>query len=176
MLGKKRVVPPPNPGQTADPMPVPAVSYITTSSPLRSPYRPEENATIRSRSAVVNRVPRRNGWVQNYVYGDENMELNNPLPMNATGQVASTAFQPYMRNMWDWFINTDWYICYPAATVMNGGQHNLRLSFRSQQISTSTRGGPTSMSMQAKPSFKRVQNVPRYSAAPKVYNTTSNNY
>lgn len=163
-----------NPGQTADAVPPPATSYATSKSAMRSPYRPMQGEQAKSRSAVVSHVPRRNGWENNYVYGDAHIPLG--LPFVATGQARSTIFQPIMRMLADWMINGSWYeFGYPAATVMNGGAHNLGWSMRVDQLQTSVNGGPTPKRMGSKPAFTRVQNIPRYSSTPAMYPTRSSN-
>lgn len=162
-----------NPGQNADPMPVPATSYATTRTPMSAPYRPEQGVQNRTRSASVSRKPRMNGLDFDYVHGDTNMGGNVRVAMKATGQVESTVYQPVMRNLWDWCLNRKWYICYPAATVMNGGKHNLALSIRVDQLKTTKTGGPGKARMAGKPAFVKVQDIRRYSSIPATYQTKS---
>lgn len=160
-----------NPGQNADPVPPATTTYTSTVSALRSPYRPEDGASNRRRSAVVDRTPRRNGLLYNYAHGPEASPRG--LPMRATGQAESTVFQPIINRLFGWIINTEWYICYPAATVMNGGQHNLGWSERTPQLPTKVTGGATNSRMTQRPQYKGVQNIPRASRLPMVYNTKS---
>ena len=163
----------PNGTQEAEPMPVPAAAYCYSRTPLNSPYRPEEGARIRARSSVVDRRPRRGGWSQSYSYGTTNMWEQIGTPMRATGQVNDSCAQPHTNLLQDWFINQRWYEAgYPAASVMNGGLHNLGITFRVPGL-TNVNGGTRWSSMVTKPQFDRVQNVPRYSATPLAYNTRS---
>lgn len=96
-----------------------------------------------------------------------------PLPQQYK-PVTSSAFQQWLMGpQVDYSLNDDWYIAYPAATVMLGGQHNLAWSERVPQLATRTTGGPGPGAMLPSPRFKSVQQVPRYSTMPPMYPTAS---
>jgi hypothetical protein len=90
-----------------------------------------------------------------------------------SGQVNSSFFQNTLVQLHDWQTNDGWYICYPAASVMFGSQHNTGLSFRTPQLQTQITGGPWPARMTPRNRYTRVQNVPRYNATPRHYNTKS---
>lgn len=161
-----------NPGQTATPIPLPATAYVRSNAPLSNPYRPESGATIRSRSAVTSRKDLMWGILNQDIHGGVNQAEG--MPMIRTGGVRSTSYQPTLIGQIKfWTNNLYWYICYPAASVMQGGMHNLALSERTDQLKTIPTAGPGSAAMQSKPQWTKVQHIPRYSAVPATYNTTS---
>jgi hypothetical protein len=90
-----------------------------------------------------------------------------------SGNVNSTMFQPTLVQLHDWQTNDRWYICYPAATVMFGSEHNLGLSFRTPQLQTQITGGSWPARMTPRNRYTKVQKVPQYNTAPKYYNTKS---
>lgn len=86
----------------------------------------------------------------------------------------SSKFQEWLLGpQVDYVLNSRWYIAYPAATVMNGGQHNMAWSVRTSQLPTRAAGGPGRSVMGAAPRFKAVQSVPRYSTMPPIYPTST---
>lgn len=105
-----------------------------------------------------------------YVYGGESQEVR-ALPEPP----RSSAFQQTLVRLWPWMINHDWYIAYPAATVMNGGKRNLGLSERTPQLDTRITGGPGPQRMLTRPQYRKVQDVPRYETAPATYKTKGAN-
>lgn len=154
--------------QSPYPAPVnpPATSYANVRSPLFTVTAKNSEYSDARNAPIVNRKPRKDGIVNDYVYGGSPQEVRAlPTPPK------SSAFQQTLVRLWPWSINLKWYIAYPAATVMNGGARNLGLSERTPQIQTRTSGGPGAFLMGARPSFTRVQSVPRYSTAPATYDT-----
>jgi hypothetical protein len=150
-------------------MPMPATQYATSVTALQSLDITPAVRTIASNASVVDRHLRRNGLV--YTAGrqsDKNTPPQIPRP------VLSSVFQKWLIGpQVNYILNNDWYIAYPAATVMFGGDHNLALSTRVDQLTTRTTGGPGPSQMGAAPRFKRVQQVPRYSTIPPMYPTQS---
>lgn len=150
-------------------MPIPATAFATSSSALRSSDVQPSVKTVASNASVVNRRNRRNGIVSIGGYHAETETTPQMLK-----PVESSTFQPYLIGpQVDWTLNRGWYIVYPAATVMLGGQRNLALSTRVDQLPTRTTGGPGAAAMTPAPRFKSVQTVPRYSTMPSTYPTSS---
>ena len=150
-------------------MPVPATAYAQNASRLQSVDVPPSLRTVASNASVVDRHNRRDGIVSTggrQQYRTKDPQWNNP--------VFSSIFQRHLIGpQVDYTINTKWYIAYPAATVMLGGQHNMAWSEKVPQIPTRTSGGPGPGAMLPAPRFKSVQTVPRYSTMPTMYNTES---
>lgn len=149
----------------------PATSYVDTDTPLKSQQpalasRPTQNASL------VDSRFHREGLVYSYSHGSR----PSGIPQQAQAPQTSK-YQPTNTNLFDYVTNLGWYICYPAASVMLGGLHNLGLSERVPQLVTRNTGGPGTdrTRMLGKPQYTKVQNVPRYSTLPQNYNTTSAN-
>jgi len=117
----------------------------------------------------------RNGLRYMWAWGGINMGQYKGLPFSGaqSGMVNSSEFQTTLTQLHDWQTNDRWYICYPAASVMFGSQHNLGLSFRTPQLQTQTTGGSWPARMGPRNRYTRVQRVPRYDATPRSYNTKS---
>lgn len=152
-------------------LPVPATHYTLSSARLRSIDINPSVGTSKSNAAVVNRHDRMNGYTA--TEGRQSYETNQPQMMNP---VRSSEFQPWLIGP---IINFVQNLCiyragYPAASVMNGGLHNLALSTRVDQLATRPTGGPT-QSMMTTPQrrFAKVQRIPRYSTMPASYQTES---
>lgn len=153
----------------------PATSYASTRTPLSATNPANvEAAQLKLAAAamppIVDRHERRDGQLYEYAYG------NIPVAVPQMPQaVFSSHFQPSLTTLHPWMINTGWYICYPAATVMNGGKHNLGLSEKTPQVSTRISGGPgtTNQIMNSRPRFSKVQRIPRYPTGPSAYKTKS---
>ena len=96
-----------------------------------------------------------------------------PISGPESGNVNSSQFQTTLVQLHDWQTNDRWYICYPAASVMFGSQHNLGLSFRTPQLETQVTGGSWPARMTPRNRYKKVQQVPQYNTAPRAYNTKS---
>lgn len=147
----------------------PATMYATTVSSLRSTNVVPSTPNRQSNAAIVDSKFHRDGLVYTGEYDPRDEiapQMNRP--------VVSSKFQPHLIGPRTNFVqNLKWYICYPAATLMNGGQHNLALSFRASQLVTRQSGGPGPAMMRPYPRFSRVQSVPRYSTAPQTYPTKS---
>lgn len=149
-------------------MPIPATAYATSSTELRSLNDQPSVRTVASNASVVKRADRRDGTVSTGGY--QGRQAVTPQVMDPPD---SSKFQSYLIGPQDnWVQNRKWYIAYPAATVMNGGRHNLALSTRVDQVTTRITGGPTASSMRPAPRFKAVQTVPRYSTMPPTYPTS----
>jgi hypothetical protein len=151
-------------------MPMPATSYATSATALQSLEIVPSIAENSANAAVVNRANRRNGMMASAGYDER--ELDVPQMYNSP---YSSKFQSYQIGpIFNWFINQCLYRAgYPAATVMNGGRHNLALSTRVDQLVTRSSGGPGPAAMTAQPRFNAVQKIPRFSTRPKSYPTQS---
>lgn len=150
-------------------MPIPVTQFAEVQSSLRSLDVQPSVRTTASNASVVDRHDRRNGMIS--VGGRQSRKDRLPQQYRP---VTSSEFQRYLMGpQVDYSLNDDWYIAYPAATVMLGGQHNLALSERVPQLATRTTGGPGPGAMLPSPRFKAVQQVPRYSTMPPTYPTAS---
>lgn len=161
---------------------MPATMYATTVSPLSSHLAAPSSEVTGRKSWVVSRIERMQGLKFNWAWGGNDMMTvaqNAGLPQNGgglNGTVNNSTFQRVLVHLHDWQTNSKWYIVYPMAGGVFMGGNPVRTtypSFRSPQISTRTSGGPGGLGvrMQPRPRFTSVQNVPRYNAAPSVYNT-----
>lgn len=150
-------------------MPIPATQYAMSDTPLRSVDIQPSVQTAMSNASIVQRANQKWGMSSTGGYGsreEDTPQLNKPVP--------SSKFQDWLIGpQTNYSMNSMWYIAYPAATVMFGGQHNLALSERVPQLVTRTTGGPGPGSMRQAPRFKSVQTVPRYSTMPTSYKTSS---
>jgi|SRR6516162_149041 hypothetical protein len=148
-------------------MPIPATAYAQSVSSLVSVEVPPSVRTVASNASVVDRRARRNGIV--YTAGKQQRKVPDPQWNNP---VLSSIFNRHLIGPHvNYILNACWYIAYPAATVMLGGQHNLAWSTKVDQLPTRTTGGPGPAAMLPAPRFKSVQTVPRYSTMPTMYNT-----
>lgn len=152
-------------------LPMPATRYATSEVPLYSTDVVPSTPTRESNASVVNRVPRFKGM--RFLGGILQRKADTPQMYISP---YSSKFQdmlvgPHPNVQW----NDGWYIAYPAASVMNGGLHNLALSERVPQLVTRQSGGPgpTTTQMGPAPRFSRVQKIPRYSTLPQTYPTTA---
>jgi len=152
-------------------MPVPATQYATSVTALASLDIQPSVATNTANAPVVQRADRKNGMLSTAGIQDRKATTpQNILP------VYSSKFQPELIGPHvNYDQNNGWYIAYPAATVMLGGQHNLALSERVPQLPTRTSGGPGPGTMRQAPRFKSVQSVPRYSTMPPTMVPRSSN-
>jgi hypothetical protein len=150
-------------------MPVPAPQMATSVTALSSLEVTPSVRTIASNATVVDRHWRRNGLV--YTAGRQSSKGTAPQQPRP---VRSSNFSKWLIGpQVNYIMNDDWYIAYPAATVMFGGDRNLGLSTRVDQLPTRTSGGPGPATMRPAPRFTRVQQVPRYSVIPPQYPTQS---
>jgi len=150
-------------------LPVPATAYVSSSTRLQSLRVSPSIKTVASNASVVDRHDRLNGMV--FTGGRRS---NWERPPQYRKDVYSSVFQPNLIGpIVNFILNRKWYIAYPAATVMLGGQHNMAWSEKVPQLPTRTTGGPGPAQMMAAPRFKSVQTVPRYSTMPTMYNTAS---
>lgn len=148
-------------------MPMPATQYAGTVTALSSLDVVPSVRTVASNASIVDRRSRRNGL--QYTAGRQSMK--NQLPQE-NRPIRSSKFQQWLIGpQVNYIQNLDWYIAYPAATVMFGGDRNLALSTRVDQLVTRATGGPGPSSMRPAPRFSRVQQIPRYSTVPRMYPT-----
>jgi len=147
----------------------PATQYVTSTSPLASVDDVPSVATTESNASVVQRALRTVGL--HFLGGIQHR--NAPVPQMYDSPYSSKFNQILIGPHLSAQFNDKWYIAYPAASVMNGGLHNLALSERVPQLVTRSTGGPGPAAMTAAPKFTRVQNVPRYSTMPQQYPTQS---
>jgi hypothetical protein len=150
-------------------MPIPATAYTTSTSRLASRDIVPSVKTVASNASVVDRHDRLNGIVS--TGGRQSRSARRPQWNNP---VYSSAFQRYLIGpQVNYILNDQWYIAYPAASVMLGGMHNMAWSEKVSQIPTRSTGGPGAAAMRPAPRFKSVQTIPRYSTMPTMYNTAS---
>lgn len=151
-------------------LPVPATDYATSATALKSLEVVPSTPTVASNASVVSRVDKMTGYTA--TAGRQNYETPTP-PMYKS---------PYSSKCQDWLmgpqvnyvLNLFLYRCgYPAASVMNGGLHNLALSTRVDQLVTRQTGGPGPAAMLPAPRFGMVQKIPRFSTMPKTFPTQS---
>lgn len=152
----------------------PATSYAGVSSRLSSSLRVPADKAWTGAPFVSHRWIR-SGLRYMLSWGGINMGQYTGPPRSGpdSGTVNSTEFQTTLVQLHDWQTNDRWYICYPAASVMFGSQHNLGLSFRTPQLQTQTTGASWPARMGPRNRYTRVQRVPRYNATPKSYDTKS---
>jgi hypothetical protein len=149
-------------------LPVPATAYATNVTALHSIDTPPSVVTTAANASVVQRANMRQGIINT---GGRQAYAKQPIYYDT---VNSSEFQEWLMGpQVVWSQNNKWYIAYPAATVMFGGQHNLALSERVPQLPTRISGGPGMSTMRQAPRFKAVQTVPRYSTMPPHYPTAS---
>lgn len=149
-------------------MPVPATAYTASVARLQSLDVQPSVRTVASNASIVDRRDLRNGL--DYTAGRRSRPGRSPQWNNP---VYSSVYQRHLIGpIVNYVINKDWYIAYPAATVMLGGQHNMKWSEKTPQLPTRVTGGPGPAAMTAAPRFKSVQTVPRYSTMPTMYNTS----
>lgn len=164
-------------------MPDFAPAMVNTPQPLQNRLNvPPSN--VRTRAAVVSRVPRMNGLSYLWGYGGVNMSGSRKVPTSLdNGSVNSSQFQPVLQVLHDYSRNTKWYIAYPNGAAVFQGSNPVRYeyySMRVPQIPVRTSGGPGPITqhMQPKPRFSRVQRISRAIAQIKYYSTlpaSSNN-
>ena len=147
----------------------PPTTNYASSSPMHSAVAREFEYSDPRNAAIVDRHLSRHGIDAHYSHGSERVRTPFiPQP------VKSSEFQPVLIGpIKQWFINRGWYIAFPAATLSQGINRNLGLAEKTPQLDTRTSGGPGGIGvvMGPRPAFSRVQSVPRYSAAPKTYDT-----
>lgn len=152
-------------------MPVLATDYATSTTALRSLEVVPSTPNSASNASIVNRANRRNGTIS--TSGTEDFpEITPQYPP----YVESSKFQPKLLGpLVNYVLNACLYRAgYPAASVMNGGLHNLALSTRVDQLPTRISGGPGPAAMTtSQRRFQRVQNIPRFSTMPQQYKTQS---
>jgi hypothetical protein len=148
-------------------MPMPATAYATSVSRLQSLDTQPAVRTRASNASVVDRKDRTNGMA----FTGGRQSRKDPTPQSLA-PVYSSEFQSWLIGPQVNFVqNDDWYIAYPAASVMLGGLHNMAWSEKVPQLPTRTTGGPGPAAMRPAPRFRSVQTVPRYSTMPTMYNT-----
>lgn len=149
-------------------MPVPATSYVTSTTALKSLEVVPSLPTARSNASVVDRHDKMTGYTA--TGGRQNYETTVPPMYDSpySSKFQSWLMGPHVNYILNGFL---YRAGYPAATVMNGGRHNLALSTRVDQLVTRTTGGPGPARMNSQPRFNAVQNIPRYSTMPKAYPT-----
>jgi hypothetical protein len=149
-------------------LPIPATQFATSVVALKSDYTPSVR-TVASDSSVVERANDKDG-----MRSTGGMQQYTTTTPQVYDPPDSSKFQPILIGPHvNYSQNDKWYIAYPAATVMNGGKHNLAWSEKVPQLPTRTTGGPGPASMRPAPRFKAVQTVPRYSTMPPTYPTAS---
>jgi hypothetical protein len=148
-------------------MPMPATAYAYSATQLKSADVVPSVRTVASNASVVDRHDDLTGMV--FTGGKQSRVARRP---QWNQPVYSSAYQKHLIGpIVNYILNDKWYIAYPAATVMLGGQHNLKWSEKTPQLPTRQQGGPGVSQMTASPRFKSVQTVPRYSTMPTMYNT-----
>jgi hypothetical protein len=148
---------------------MPATHYVLSDTPLKSVDVVPSTPNSKSNASVVVRALRTVGL--RFLGGVQHREA--PVPQMYLSPYSSKFNEVLVGPHLSAQFNDAWYIAYPAASVMNGGLHNLGFSERVPQIVTRSTGGPGPASMLPAPKFNRVQNVPRYSTMPQQYPTKS---
>jgi hypothetical protein len=148
---------------------MPVTQYVLSDTPLVSVDVVPSTPTNESNASVVKRALRTIGM--RFLGGVQHYDT--PVPQQYLSPYSSKFQQVLVGPHPNVAFNDKWYIAYPAASVMNGGLHNLGLSERVPQIVTRSSGGPGPATMLPAPKFTRVQNVPRYSTMPQQYPTRS---
>src|SRR5215469_5949067 len=107
-------------------MPIPATAYAQSISRLESVDAQPSVRTVASNASVVDRRNRRNGL--GYTAG-KTPRPGRPPQYNSP--VYGSLYQKHLIGpQVNFVLNKEWYIAYPAATVMLGGMHNLAWSTR----------------------------------------------
>lgn len=145
-------------------LPSPVTTYASSArtSPVTS-VNFVPGTTAWTRSAVVQRIPRRTGLRYFYQFGS--MSMPAPYPSGGTRGVNSSQFQRRNTTLTAWSQNDAWY--------EGGYPSNLGLTFRVPQLKTQVTGGSGPGSMAQRPLFTKVQRVKRYSSYAPTYNTKS---
>lgn len=149
-------------------MPMPATAFATSVSKLQSLEVEPSVKTSFANASLVDRRDRLNGYIPTagrQSSQDQTPQYNKP--------VYSSEYQEWLIGPQ---VNFTLNLClyragYPAATISYGTMRNLALSERTPQLPTRTTGGPGPASMTPSPRFRSVQQVPRYSTMPSMYNT-----
>lgn len=147
-------------------LPAPNQTYagVLDNTPLISRLR-QVASTAWTRSAIVNRAPRRGGIRSFYVHGGVVMPNGLPNPGPESGNVNISAFQRVLVQLMDWQINPSWFEA--------GYPRNLGFSTRVSQLETNQTGGPGKSSSDQRPLFTKVQTVPRARAVTPRFGTRS---
>lgn len=146
---------------------MPATQYVLSDTPLKSLDVVPSVPNAASNASIVMRALRTVGL--RFLGGVQHYDT--PVPQMYDSPYSSKFQQILVGPHLSASFNDKWYIAYPAASVMNGGLHNLALSERVPQIVTRSTGGPGPAAMGPAPKFTRVQNIPRYSTMPQQYPT-----
>ena len=151
-------------------MPMPATAYEMSTAAIHSKDVVPSVVPNSANAAIVRRGNRRNG----YFATDGTNDRISPCPPMYESPYSSKFQELLIGPIVNYVQNACLYRAgYPAASVMNGGLHNLALSTRVDQLVTRQTGGPGPAAMTPYPRFNRVQNVPRYATMPKSYPTES---
>lgn len=151
-------------------MPMPATHFVTSTAALTS-LDVVPSVNVLTNPGIVDRSDKMVGY--HATAGQQDFV---PGPTPAPAPVWSSRFQPhYIGFIVNYVLNAFLYRAgYPAASVMNGGLHNLAYSTRVDQLVTRSSGGPGPAQMTtSQRRFGRVQQVPRYPTAPQQYPTQS---
>lgn len=151
-------------------MPIPATAFVTSTARLQSLDVTPSVRTPAANASFVDRRDRMNGYTP--TAGRQSYETWTP---QYNKPVYSSEFQEWLIGpQVNFIINKCLYRAgYPAATISFGTMRNMGLSERTPQIPTRTSGGPGPATMTPAPRFGSVQQVPRYSTMPSMYNTQS---
>jgi hypothetical protein len=147
-------------------LPAPVTTYASAlpTTPLTSrQYNPP--STNRTKSAVVDRKPRRGGHMFFYSHGAVPMLTPIREDSNSQGLVPISMFQRFNIALMDWQKNLSWY--------ESGYPRNLGLSTRVPQLQTNVTGGPGRSSMDQRPLFTKVQTVQRARIKVSAYQTVA---
>lgn len=158
----------------------PATNYADVKSGLTSPLKYVHDTNNKRTAAFVHRIPRMLGLIFNWSWGAVNQGANTAsLPKSGgglDGLVVNSRFQQTLVQLHDWQMNRRWYIAYPMGGAVFMGSQAVRYtypSFRTEQVQTNVSGGPWVSSMTPRNRYTAVQKVPKYTANPRYYNTTS---
>ena len=153
-------------------LPMPATHFVTSTAAIKSNDPPPSVGKPADLDAAIgSRKDKMTGYTPTGGHRMESM----PIPQMYNSPPSSKYQEWFAGPIVNYVINLFLYRAgYPAATVMNGGRHNLALSTRVDQLVTRTSGGPGKAQMTtSQRRFNRVQQVPRYSTMPRSYPTQS---
>lgn len=159
-----------SPGAPYPSMPMPATHYVTSIAALQSSEDVPSVIPDYTTATIVNRHNQMHGYSP--TAGRISYPTRTPQIYDSPD---SSKFQEWLVGPQpNYVLNGFLYGAgYPAATVMNGGKHNLALSTRVDQLTTRSSGGPGPAMMRPMPKFRRVQTIPRFSTMPQAYQTES---
>lgn len=161
---------------------VPIASVDYSAHPMVSSRYGVPTTAPKARAFFKSNFWRMDGIINNWAWGATDQFAHTaslPFGGGMDGTVRSTSFQRILVQLHDWQENRKWYVAWNGnGSGMFTNSNPIRYqypSFRVPQINVSLTGGPgtPTQRMQSVPRFTAVQRVPKYTATPRYYNTTS---